>query len=61
MLNGFGENAEGFAARQLVDDMAIDADLPLPLPRTHRRAVLKAAPRALSRSFASGRRRPWSS
>jgi protein-tyrosine-phosphatase len=51
VLSGFGGDPAGFAARQLVDDMAIDADLTLTLTRSHRRAVLKAAPRALSRTF----------
>jgi protein-tyrosine-phosphatase len=51
VLAGFGGDPAGFVARQLVDDMVIDADLTLTLTRTHRRAVLKAAPRALSRTF----------
>jgi protein-tyrosine-phosphatase len=51
VLAGFGGDTSGFVARQLVDDMAIDADLTLTLTRNHRRAVLKAAPRALSRTF----------
>jgi protein-tyrosine phosphatase len=51
VLAGFGGDPTGFAARQLIDDMAIDADLTLTLTRSHRRAVLKAAPRALSRTF----------
>jgi protein-tyrosine phosphatase len=51
VLAGLGGDAGGFAARQLVDDLAIDADLILSMTRAHRRAVLKAAPRALSRTF----------
>jgi protein-tyrosine phosphatase len=51
VLAGFGGDPAGFVARQLVDDMAIDADLTLTLTRAHRRAVLKAAPRALIRTF----------
>ena len=51
VLSGFGGDGAGFAARQLVDDMAIDADLTLTLTRAHRRTVLSAAPRALSRTF----------
>jgi protein-tyrosine phosphatase len=51
VLIGFGGDPTGFAARQLVDNMAIDADLTLTLTRSHRRAVLEAAPRALSRTF----------
>ena len=38
-------------ARQLVDDMAIDADLTLTMTRQHRRDVLRMAPRALARTF----------
>jgi len=52
VLEGFGGDPTGHVARQLLDDMAIDADLTLALTRTHRRAVLKAAPRALQRTFA---------
>lgn len=51
VLAGLGGDPAGFAARQLVDDMAIDADLTLTMTRTHRRVVLNAAPRALSRTF----------
>jgi protein-tyrosine phosphatase len=51
VLAGLGGDPAGFAARQLVDDMAVDADLTLTMTRSHRRAVLKAAPRALSRTF----------
>jgi protein-tyrosine phosphatase len=51
VLAGFGGHPDGHAARQLVDDMAIDADITLALTRSHRRAVLKGAPRALSRTF----------
>ena len=51
VLTGLGGDTSGFLARQLVDDFAIDADLTLTLTRAHRRAVLKGAPRALSRTF----------
>ncbi|GAB3365786.1 low molecular weight phosphatase family protein [Modestobacter lapidis] len=51
VLAGFGGDPAGHTARQLVDDMAIDADLTLALTRQHRRVVLKAAPRALARTF----------
>jgi protein-tyrosine phosphatase len=51
VLCGLGGSPEGFTARMLVDDMAIDADLILTMTRSHRRAVLAAAPRALSRTF----------
>ncbi|WP_448614614.1 arsenate reductase/protein-tyrosine-phosphatase family protein [Modestobacter sp. URMC 112] len=51
VLAGLGGDPTGFSARQLLDDMAIDADLTLTLTRAHRRAVLSAAPRALSRTF----------
>ena len=51
VLAGFGGDPTGFSARQLVADMAMDADLLLTLTRAHRRAVLRSAPRALSRTF----------
>jgi protein-tyrosine-phosphatase len=51
VLAGLGGDPAGFAARQLVDEMAVDADLTLALTRAHRRAVLNVAPRALSRTF----------
>ncbi len=51
VLQGLGGESGDFRARQLVDDMAIDADLTLTMTRAHRRAVLKGAPRALSRTF----------
>ena len=51
VLAGFGGDPAGFAARQLADDMAIDADLTLTLTRAHRREVLRAAPRAMQRTF----------
>jgi protein-tyrosine phosphatase len=51
VLAGLGGDPAGFTARQLADGMAIDADLTLTMTRSHRRAVLKAAPRALSRTF----------
>jgi protein-tyrosine-phosphatase len=51
VLQGLGGDPEGFVARQLHDDMAIDADLILTMTRAHRREVLKAAPRALARTY----------
>ena len=51
VLQGLGGDPGDFRARQLVDDMAIDADLTLTMTRAHRREVLKVAPRALSRTF----------
>jgi protein-tyrosine-phosphatase len=51
VLRGLGGDPQGFIARQLVDDMAIDADLTLTMTRQHRRDVLRGAPRALSRTF----------
>ncbi|MGR6967094.1 arsenate reductase/protein-tyrosine-phosphatase family protein [Geodermatophilus sp. URMC 61] len=51
VLRGLGGRPEGFVARQLVDDMAIDADLTLTMTRQHRRDVLRMAPRALARTF----------
>jgi protein-tyrosine-phosphatase len=51
VLRGLGGDPDGFTARQLVDDMAIDADLTLTMTRQHRRDVLRGAPRALARTF----------
>ena len=51
VLRGLGGSPDGFLARQLVDDMAIDADLTLTMTRQHRRDVLRMAPRALARTF----------
>ncbi len=51
VLSGLGGSPDGFVARQLVDDMAIDADLTLTMTRQHRRDVLRIAPRALARTF----------
>ncbi len=51
VLRGLGGSPDGFVARQLVDDMAIDADLILTMTRAHRRVVLQEAPRALPRTF----------
>jgi len=51
VLRGLGGDPDGFRARQLVDAMAIDADLTLTMTRAHRREVLTLAPRALARTF----------
>jgi protein-tyrosine phosphatase len=51
VLTALGGDPAGFAARQLTDDMAGSADLALGLTRSHRRAVLRRAPRGLSRTF----------
>lgn len=51
VLQGYGGDPAGFVARQIVEDMAIDADLTLTLTRAHRRRVLELAPRALARTF----------
>jgi low molecular weight protein-tyrosine phosphatase len=51
VLRGFGGDPADFRARQLIDDMAIDADLTLTMTRQHRRDVLRMAPRALARTF----------
>lgn len=51
VLEGYGGDPTGFVARQIVEDMAIDADLTLTLTRAHRRRVLELAPRALARTF----------
>ena len=51
VLAGFGGDPAGFAARQLDERVANDADLALALTRTHRRDALKLAPRGLNRTF----------
>ncbi len=51
VLEGYGGDPAGFVAQQLIEDMAIDADLTLTMTRAHRRRVLELAPRALSRTF----------
>jgi protein-tyrosine-phosphatase len=51
VLAGLGGKPAGFAARQLTDDLALDADLVLALTRSHRRSVLQRAPRGLARTF----------
>jgi protein-tyrosine phosphatase len=51
VLTALGGDPSGFAARQLTDDLAVQADLTLALTRSHRRAALKRAPRGLSRTF----------
>ena len=50
-LAAVGINGRDFAARQLVERMALGADLTLGLTREHRRAALKLAPRGLARTF----------
>lgn len=51
VLSGYGAEAGDFRARQLADCMGADADLTLTMTRIHRREVLRAAPRALQRTF----------
>jgi protein-tyrosine-phosphatase len=51
VLAGFGGDARGHEARQLTERMVLDADLTLTMTRAHRKAVLRTAPRALSRVF----------
>jgi protein-tyrosine-phosphatase len=51
VLAGFGGDARGHVARQLTERMVHDADLTLTMTRAHRKAVLRTAPRALSRVF----------
>src|SRR3954453_22392897 len=51
VLQGFGAEAGDFRARQLVDDMASDADLTLTMTREHRDQVLRRAPRAMAKTF----------
>ncbi|MGY1664594.1 arsenate reductase/protein-tyrosine-phosphatase family protein [Geodermatophilus sp. SYSU D00696] len=51
VLRGLGGDPSGFHARQFVGAMADGADLTLTMTRQHRRDVLRAAPRALSRTY----------
>jgi protein-tyrosine phosphatase len=51
VLGGLGGDPDGFVARQLTEETAVAADLTLALTRSHRRSVLKMAPRGLSRTF----------
>lgn len=51
VLQGLGGEPAGFRARQLTSAMAGHADLVLGMTRAHRRTVLEAAPRGLSRTF----------
>jgi protein-tyrosine-phosphatase len=51
VLRGYGVEAGNFRARQLQDRFVADADLTLTMTRTHRREVLRLAPRALARTF----------
>lgn len=51
VLAGLGGDAAGFRAQQLVEHIAVDADLTLTMTREHRRVALQLAPRALSRTF----------
>lgn len=51
VLQGLGGDPTGFRARQLTGVVAAPADLVLAMTRAHRRAVLEAAPRGLSRTF----------
>src|SRR5918997_4179709 len=41
VLQGLGGDPAGFTARQLIDDMAIDADLTLTMTRRHRRGGVR--------------------
>lgn len=51
VLSGLGGDPEGFLGRQFRPEMADRADLVLTLTRTHRRKVLKQAPRAMQKTF----------
>lgn len=50
-LADLGGHAGGFRARQFEPAHALQADLVLTMTRAHRREVLQAAPRAMSRTF----------
>jgi protein-tyrosine-phosphatase len=51
VLRGFGTTSGDFSAQQLTESLAVGADLTLTMTRSHRREVLRLAPRALSRTF----------
>ena len=51
-LTAMGGSAEGFAARQLTPEIALDADLVLTATRAHRGQVVQLQPRALRYTFA---------
>lgn len=51
ILSDFGGSAEGFQARRLTPEMAIDADLVLTATKDIRERVLRVAPATLRRTF----------
>ena len=51
LLAAAGIEAHGFAARQLTENIVLDADLVLALTRGHRSAIVELAPTALRRTF----------
>jgi protein-tyrosine phosphatase len=51
VLLGLGGDPTGFRARQLTPGMVTKADLVLTMTGSHRREVLEASPRAMSRTF----------
>ncbi|MGY2126982.1 arsenate reductase/protein-tyrosine-phosphatase family protein [Blastococcus sp. SYSU DS0617] len=51
VLAGYGAQPGDFRARQLTEALPAQADLVLTMTRSHRRDVLAAAPRGLSRTF----------
>ncbi len=51
VLVGLGGDPTDFTGRQFAPEMAEQADLVLTLTRSHRRDVLKQAPRAMHRTF----------
>jgi protein-tyrosine-phosphatase len=51
VLQGFGGDPHGFAARQFEPELVAHADLVLTMTRDHRRQVLERAPKALPRTF----------
>lgn len=54
VLEGLGGDPIGFRARQLRGSMAEEADAVLVMEASHRDAVLRESPRALSRTFLLG-------
>jgi len=54
-LESMGGSAQGFAARRLTSDMALEADLILTATKDIRERVLQMAPATLRRTFTSAR------
>lgn len=51
VLRGLGGESAGFSARRFIAALALEAHLTLAMTCEHRRQVLRAAPKGLSRTF----------